>query len=171
MYHKKIVYFLIYFSLFSCNFSNKKAKVLTKNKNTDKYYTDTGGIDFVRFPLSKPFVAMSLDNEKTWSVGEGFYSDNSLIADNVVEINFCDDIIFCHSIGETIVDYQSAKDAWYIITSKKYTIRKGFTKKKDFIEYAKTLNIDVNKLDWKSPSLLFKQFDRTGCLPWIPGCE
>jgi hypothetical protein len=69
-------------------------------------------MDFVRFPMVKPFVGMSLNNQETWTIGEGFYSDNSLIADNVVEINLTDNIIFCHSLGETIVNDQIVNDAW-----------------------------------------------------------
>ncbi len=168
---KKITCCLVIFSLISCNFIKKKEKTPTKNKNTDSYYTETGGMDFVRFPLSKPFVVMSLDNQETWTVGEGFYSDNSIIADHVTEINFSDNIVFCHSVGETSIDYESLNEAWYIITTKNDTIRKGFSNKKDFIEYAKTLNVDANKLDWKSPNQLFKQFYETGCLPWIPNCK
>jgi hypothetical protein len=112
---------------------------------------------------------MSIDVKETWAMGKGF--DSWTISSNIYDIAILEDVIFCHSKGSTIVDGKEVNEAWYIISPKKDVFEKGFINKNSFLEYLKKLNIDIHKLDWKTPNDLYNQFNETGCLPWIPNCK
>ncbi len=188
---KKITYCLIIFSLVSCNFSNKKVetKLPTKNKNSDIFYTEKSGLDYVRFPLIKPFDITSIDIGESWLLGIGH--DTYVYSDKISELTIFKEYIFVHSIGETIIDGKTVQESWYVYNTiekeflKKYTTDKDFLKnygiekyflkefttKKEFLEHLKSKNIDSTKLNWQKPEDLYKQFKETGCLPWIPNCK
>ncbi len=165
--------------MISCNFSNKKEKIPNKNKNTDIFYIENEGLDYVRFPLIKPFDITSIDVEQSWLLGRGHNTD--IYADYISQLIVFKDYVLVHSNGNTIVDSNSVKEAWYIVDtkekdfSKDFTTEKkflkGFTTKKDFLNYIKSINIDSAKLNWQKPADLYKQFKETGCLPWIPNCK
>lgn len=179
MDYKKIIFYLFIFSFISCNFSNKKtkSKIVIKNINTDIFYTENEGLDYIRFPLLKPFDATS-GARVSWLLGIGH--DTEIYADNICELTIFEKNIFIHSIGDTIVGDDSVQEGWYVVnfsdkkivkdvTDKKEFL-KDFKTKKEFLQYLKSININSEKLDWKKPADLYKQFKETGCLPWIPNC-
>ncbi len=153
----------------SCNFSNKKEKIPTNNKNTDIFYTKSVGLDIVRFPLIKPFDITSIDIKESWLLGIG--SDTDIYADNISELTILKSYIFVHSIGRTIVGDNFVLEGWYIVDTKAKEFLKGFATEKEFSKYLKSIQIDDDKLVWRKPAYLYKQFKETGCLPWIPNCK
>jgi hypothetical protein len=160
----------------------------TKNNNTDAYYIETEGLDYVRFPLIKPFDATSGASD-IWILGIGH--DTFVYSDNIYEITVLKNFILVHSIGVTIVDGDSVQEGWYVFNTtdkeflkkfktekdflKNYGIEKyflkGFETEKEFSKYLKSIHIDEDKLVWQKPADLYKQFKETGCLPWIPNCK
>lgn len=175
---KKIIFCIVTFSVVSCNFFNKKdeTKIITKNKNTDIFYTENEGLDYIRFPLIKPFDITSIDVEESWLLGRGH--DTDVYADYISELIVFEKYFFLHSKCNTIVDNDSVDEGWYVLNTDEKGFLKGITSEKNFLKgfttkenFIKSLNINSEKLNWQKPADLYKQFKETGCLHWIPNCK
>ncbi len=164
---KKITYYLVIFSLFSCNFSSKKIKPLNNNK--DVFYNKSTGLDYIRFPLIKPFDITYYDAQEIWFIAKR--PDSVVYSDNIHELTLLESKIFVHSIGKTVVGDDFVNEGWYVYDTNKEDFLKAFVTEKDFLIYTKSINVDSTKLNWQKPEDLYKQFKETGCLPWIPNCK
>jgi hypothetical protein len=167
MDNKKIIYYLIIFIFISCNFSNKKIKPLNNNK--DIFYNQSCGLDFIRVPLIKPFDITYYDAQGVWFLVQR--PDTLVYSDNIEELTVLESNIFVHSVGKTVLEDDFVEESWYIYNTKSKEFLKGFATEKEFSKYLKSIHIDEVRLVWQKPADLYKQFKKTGCLPWIPNCK
>lgn len=142
-------------------------------KSVDDFYTVTGGWDWIRVPLLKPYEAKKIDPEiETNGWGVKFYT--SLGTFNVRRIDVQDSIIYIlsgqinttdDSSINTLVNNTNVPTAWYAIDTRKGT-EKGFASEAEFNSY-----ISENKYpvpEWHDIDSLSKALGNGGKVPWIP---
>ena len=139
-----------------------------KMSNTDLFYTVASGFDYSRFPVIKPYEAMTINDGSNWNIGlkdDIGFSCNVL---NVKKLNVINGLIVVYSNNSTMLNSKKVYEAWFAINpiTKK---EKGFETEKEFLNYLKKEGIE--KPNWKDVNAVFNQFAETYCLDWIPHCK
>ncbi len=158
--------FVIFFSfiLFSC-FS------------PDSFYKSGSGWDYLRFPLLKPYYAMSLSNDELiWVIPlehELPLKKESFLIQirDVRKIAVTDNVIMAYSPDSTKIASDNVEEKifhWFILIPDE-SVEMGFENEDDFLNYIRQNNI--SEPQWLEPIVILQKFDKTGCLDWIPECQ
>jgi hypothetical protein len=144
--------------------------------NRDPFYSHGSGFDYLRFPLIKPYYALTLTHgEPNWNILLEFKSplrDESLVnaITGIQQIAVSNNIIFVYSPLGTRNDpfNLKEKDFHYFILNLNDNTEMAFEREDEFLEYLGN-NKNIN-LQWLDPLTILQKYDQTGCLNWIPGC-
>jgi hypothetical protein len=155
--------FLFFILLFGCS-------------DRDPFYSHGSGIDYLRFPLIKPYYAMTLTHEEpNWNIQLEFKpplakESHEFAIIGIQKIAVSKEKIFVYSSTGTRkdpLDLQE-KDFHYFILIPNENIEMGFETREEFLEYIEN---DKSTLQWLDPLTILQKFEKTGCLEWIPGCN
>jgi hypothetical protein len=155
------------FLLVSCQIINQRYE------STDTFYRAYGDFDSVRFPLIKPFEVIKSDDKYGWLIelndADNYYMGSII---NIHKISISQGLIFIYSKSdqpEGVINKDSAKlFRWFVINpDQSSTI--GFKTDYEFNEYVNDLGI--NEIVWYLPDDVYDEFEKTGCLYWIPDCQ
>jgi hypothetical protein len=133
-------------------------------KKQDEFYTVTGGWDWMRVPLLKPYEAKKVDPKtetNQWSVA----FERMPGATNVKSVAVNDSIIFLQCGDSTLLDYKYIKAAWFAIDVRTKT-EKGFASEEEFTAYIKEKNYPAPH--WHDIDSLSEVLGNKGKLPWMP---
>lgn len=143
----------------------------------DSFYMRGSGKDFLRFPLLKPYYAITLAGENIdWSIPlqnhlplkEEFFSieikNIKLIAieDNVIMV-FAPNNSSRSSYDNNVRTYN------YFVLIPDLQIERGFFDDIDFYKFIQSYGFNDQK--WVEPIILLQNYNNTGCLDWIPYCN
>jgi hypothetical protein len=153
---KVFVFSVLLFIACACNAPNSKS-------SSDDFYLNKGGFDIGRIPLIKPYEATTPSTLPNWIVASVDTNSVPLTIPGTKEIRVLDSLIFVHSINTTL-NYQSIKEAWFVIIPKKKLV-KGFETHKKYLDFIKGLGLK------KEPKLInigrvFNIFDQNDTLNW-----
>jgi hypothetical protein len=142
----------------------------SRKNDQDTFYTVTGGWDWVRVPLLKPYEVKKADPEiETNDWGIEFI--NSFGTYNVKRVDVKDSIVFILSgkvdnkNDSTIVNSQNVPTAWFVIDTKRKT-EKGFASEEAFKSYIKDNNYPRPR--WHDIDSLSKALANGSKVPWMP---
>lgn len=143
--------------------------------NKDPFYSDSGW-DVRRFPLLRPYEMVNNDHGNLgWSVT--LYVDPSekefyyyINIHDITKFAVENNVIMAYTQYPEEVDKDAGEKTlyWFVIIPDQ-KIETGFDTENGFLEYIQTYGID--KPAWLEPDKVYEQFDKTGCLIWIPDCE
>ena len=143
-----------------------------QQKSGNDFYTATGGWDFARVPLIKPYVVKKLIDPKIpkhpWCIE--FTSRNLSGPYNVKKVDVRDSIIYIlagkvdEKNDSTLVGARNVPTGWFVIDTKKKT-EKGFINEEEFYEYINSNNYSLPK--WFDVDSLSNAFIRGKKLPWV----
>ena len=164
------IFFNIIFVVFSSFF-------LLSCSSRDPFYKRGSGLDYLRFPLLKPYYVMSLANDElVWVIPLErelpLKKDSFLIQiRDVRKIAVADNVIMIYSPDATKIASDNIEEKifhWFIlIPDKSFEI--GFESDADFLNYIRQNN--MTEPQWLEPINILQEFDKTGCLEWIPDCD
>jgi hypothetical protein len=119
----------------------------TDRPGVDKFYTDQGEFDMSRFPLIKPYEAMTLipPDESGWFVRPED-SDTSAyqVISGVKALNNIDSIIFAYA-ENTFINGQEVKKGWFVLIPKQQKLL-DFSTEKKYFKYLDSVGIKPPKL-------------------------
>ena len=135
----------------------------------DEFYSVSGGWDWVRVPLLKPYVVKRANPKinMVWDI-EFIHSFGTY---NVKRVDVQDSVIYILSgnIGNnndsTIVNTENVPTAWFVIDVRS-NIEKGFDNEEEFRAYLRTHNYPNPK--WHDIDSLSESFGALGTVPWAP---
>ena len=145
-------------------------------QHLDEFYNDEGIYPYARFPLIKPYHVDRKDGNspwlmslrKLWAPPDYLYFYN---VEDVRKLSVMGNVIMAYS---PYIDEQANQSIqenyyhWFVIVPDKGT-EAGFHDESAFLDYIHQLGIQ--QPDWQEPLDIFKEFERTGCLEWIPDCN
>jgi len=137
----------------------------------DEFYTVTGGWDYIRVPLIKPYEVKKVDPKvETNGWGIKLYS-NLFQVDRAKRVDVRDSVIYVIS-GEvneikdlTAIGTRNVSTAWFIIDVRTKT-EKGFSSEEEFKAYIKENNYQAPH--WHDIDSLSEELGKKGKVPWIP---
>jgi len=159
---------ILLLSILSCRNSPPK-----RIQHSDPFYNDTGEGKFLVVPLIEPYRAVS-------DVGAGIgwqmdlYENYPINTDilRIEKIAVQQSVIMVFAPNNPSMD-SSRPDIYpiwhWVVIIPEQKIEVGFASEEDFLKYVQEFGI--NEPNWVSPLDAFKQFEKTGCLEWIPDCE
>jgi hypothetical protein len=126
-------------------------------------------MDYVRFPLIYPYEVMNADfRDEKWIInlqnGVGTYLSVFML-EKVTVIN---DIILAQKEYTKTDLTREHPLIWFVIIPSKH-IEEGFSTEIEFKKYLH--KIGISEFKWWKVRDAYRKFERTGCLPWIPGCK
>lgn len=146
-------------ALLSCRNSSPK-----RVRHNDPFYNDTGEGKFLVVPLIKPYrVTIDKNSSLVWLIR----LDNPRLINDKLYLSI-------HNVEKIFVDKHiimayAPDDPWHwVVIFPEQKIEKGFEHEEDFLSYIHQFGIE--KPNWIDPMDAFRQFERTGCLEWIPDC-
>lgn len=165
-------FLVMLFLLTSCWGQSDNEQVKDQEKEVDKFYTETGGWDWIRVPLIKPYEAKKID-PKLETNGWGIKLQSKLFQiDKVKKIDVQDSVIFILSgkidngIDDiTAIGTLNVPTAWFVIDVKAKT-EKGFSSASEFDKYLQSNNYP--KPHWQDIDSISKMLGNRGQVPWIP---
>lgn len=142
------------------------------SKQVDEFYTVTGGWDWIRIPLLKPYEAKKADSEietNTWTIK--FF--NSLGPFSIKKVDVKDSIVYllCGKMDNdnkedsTLVNLRSVPTGWFVIDARTKT-EQGFPSEAEFSKYISEKKYPVP--EWHDIDSLSKALGNGGKVPWIP---
>jgi hypothetical protein len=141
-----------------------------KEKKQDSFYSNTGGWDWVRIPLIKPYAAKKID-PRIKSNGWGIKLMSNLYQiDRAKKVSIQDSIIYVISgkISDqediTAIGTHNFPTAWFIIDTK-FKTEKGFPSKNTFDQYI--LNNGYPVPVWYDLDSLSNALEKGEKLPWF----
>jgi hypothetical protein len=150
--------------------TNSCSVFYSKFQTNDPFYQSTGGLDFLRIPLIKPYDAIKGNEKLGWEIDMKTNDTYYISIKGIEKIAIEKGIILIYTpyneesaegLGEKIL-------YWFALIPSK-GIEKGFDNEDDFIKYIQ--DYGIREPTWLDPNAVFKQFDKTGCLQWIPDCK
>ncbi|ATL49379.1 hypothetical protein COR50_20575 [Chitinophaga caeni] len=150
--------------LTSCWRQSDNGQAKDQQKQVDKFYTETGGWDWIRVPLIKPYEAKKIDpklESSNWYISYGKI-DNAI---NVKDVSVIDSIIYAYCGDSTLLDYKYIKAAWFIFDVKK-NIKQGFSSESEFDNYLQSNNYP--KPHWQDIDSISEMLGNGGQVPWMP---
>lgn len=169
---RKIILMTLLLALFYGCWNNSN----NNKKKQDDFYTITGGWDWVRVPLLKPYEVKKADPEiKTNSWGVEFF--NTLGTYNVKCVDVQDSVIYILSgkVDEkndsALVNLRNVPTGWYVIdtrekTEKGFAVEKGFMSESEFNAYIKENKYPTPQ--WLNVDSLSNALAKGKKLPWFP---
>lgn len=155
---------ILLIALLSCRNSSPK-----KVRHSDPFYNDTGEGNFLVVPLIKPYrvvtdagagIGWQMDLHKQYRASVGILHIEKIAVEKGVIMVF----------APTTPKISLANTSWdWIVIIPEQEIEVGFDNEDAFLNYIRAYGIE--KPNWIDPMEAFKQFERTGCLEWIPDCE
>lgn len=148
-------------------------------QHDDSFYNYSGDIGYLRLPLIKPYYMDFMDDDRGWGLrlDDGFEApppnDNwtYLTIYGINKLSVIDGVIMAYSPYVSNRADKNIRDNflhWFVIVPDK-RIEAGFETEGEFFDYIYQLGIQ--KPEWLDPFDAFKEFEKTGCLDWIPDCE
>lgn len=139
-------------------------------KEVDDFYTSTGGWDWIRIPLIKPYEATKVDPEieaSTWTIK--FF--NSLGPFNIKRVDVKDSVIYllcgkmdnCNSDDSTLVNLKSVPTGWFVIDARTMK-EKGFSSEAEFSRYIRQQKYYFPH--WHDLDSLSEKLGKGEQLPW-----
>jgi hypothetical protein len=137
----------------------------TDRPGVDRFYTDQGEFDMSRFPLIKPYEAVTLvpPVEPGWFISPED-SDTSAYQNisGVKGLNKIDTIIFAYA-ENTFIEGQRAKKGWFLLIPKNQKLMEFSTEKK-YLKYLDSLGIKPPKLF--NPDRVLQHYFSKDTLDW-----
>ena len=154
---------ILLISTLSCRGLSQK-----KHRQSDPFYEDSGEGKFLVVPLIKPYRVVT---DEGTSVG---WQMDLLENPPVTRIRSIEKIAVHHDaimiFAPTNPQIFPTDPMWHwIVIVPDQKIEVGFASEEDFLKYIREFGINEPK--WVNPLDAFKQFEKTGCLEWIPDCE
>lgn len=142
----------------------------------DPFYGKGSGWDFVRFPLIKPYYAISsTDTEARWIVSLNNKSPLKEVSsimeiEDVQKIAVLDNAIMVYTPDNTANRFGDHNFIfhWYILIPDEH-LEIGFETEDKFLDYLRQNN--MGEPNWQEPLSILQEYDQTGCLDWIPDCK
>jgi hypothetical protein len=168
---KKISFTLIFVGLFILLIACSP----TKYYNDDPFYAYSGEWDSIRFPLIKPYEVGNLGMGDGWGMNlspslsvtgiQGYIG-----IEDVQKISVENGVILVYTQHKPYIDKEAGEKVlyWFVIIPAK-KIETGFDNEDDFLKNIQ--EYDISKPTWEDPDTIYKKFEETGCLEWIPGCQ
>lgn len=155
---------------------------LFRAKHADSFYDVNSAMDRRRIPLVKPLYMLQLSSPDDWylSLRPGIYIEDPNGQDPYYLYSHLYKIEGIYVENGIILTYSPYVDEnadsniqenyyhWFVLIPDQ-EITKGFHSEEDFTEYIRTLGIQ--ELAWLDPVKVYRHFNWTGCLDWIPDCE
>jgi hypothetical protein len=137
----------------------------TDRPGVDRFYTDQGEFDMSRFPIIKPYEAITVIPKRVsgWHI-QPEYSDTSalLSISGVKALNKVDSTIFAYA-QNTNLHGTKAKEGWFILIPKKQILLEFNTEKK-YLQYLNTVGIKQPRLF--SPDRVLQYYFLKDTLDW-----
>lgn len=143
----------------------------------DSFYMRGSGIDYLRFPLIKPYYAISLAGKNiAWSIPlqnfvplkEDFFpieiQNIKLIA---IERNVI--MVYAPNNKSSSSQEKKARTYNYFVLIPDQQLEMGFLEDTDFNKFIQSYGFD--DLKWVEPLILLQTYNKTGHLDWIPYCN
>ena len=143
----------------SCSSQDKNNK---QEGEKDIFYERSGGWDYARIPLKKPYELMKLKNRPGWDMNLHAMTLQSSIS-NVTGVNIIEGLIVLHSSGNTFLRGVEVPQAWFVIIPEK-EIEKGFDKKEEFTSYLTSMSI--NRPEFHNPDSVYQSFIKKWPIDW-----
>jgi hypothetical protein len=171
---KATFYFLVILAaicLSSCN---------TIVHHADPFYNDDGSnaFPYERFPLIKPYFAYRSRSSSPWMLKLHNLWVNASSTDwypysvkDLNQLSVKDGVILLYSPytdEQAPVNIRDNYYHWFVIIINN-DITMGFRDENKFQAYIQSLGIQ--NPNWQTPDEVFKKFEQTGCLDWIPDCK
>jgi hypothetical protein len=142
-------------------------------QSSNPFYVSDGDWDFLRMPLIEPYEIIKGSEDLGWSMKlfiapteQNYYRSVKRIERIAIEENA---ILIHSSYIESSAEVLGKEILfWYVIIPDE-KIEKGFKEEYEFQRYTQELGIINPK--WIDPLTAFQQFEKTGCLDWIPDCK
>ena len=157
------------------SFLLSSACILTRYHNPDPFYSSTGEWDSIRFPLIKPYEAVAIAGGNGWWINLPVILGEPTLygsVQDVQKVSVVNDVILAYTPNKPDFSQGMLEQVqvyyWYVIIPDK-KIQRGFENERAFMEYIQKSGI--NKVVWENPDLLYRRFESTGCLDWIPECQ
>ena len=180
---KKTVFCVIF--LFTLSYlascSSPAQPTATPVQHADPFYNfNDDDYPLLHLPLIKPVEAKRQDGRTPWRVflpyGMFVSIPNSQeeYAYDIEELEkfaVQNGVIMAYSsyVNKEAVAYiQENYYHWFVLIPAK-KIAEGFHTEDEFNQYIQTLGIQEH--DWQTPDEAYEQFEKTGCLEWIPDCN
>ena len=148
----------------SCNRHSKNEKEhQVENHVTDEFYSRTGGWDYTRMPLIKPYELINLSDE--WLLGtfeEGSTKPTRIYGIQQISINQDYSLFLCEQSDFSETTLQKKWCVLEMSTAKEVC----FSSEKEFNDYVESKKIP--QPTWINAEIAFKQFLESGYLPWMP---
>lgn len=157
------VLLVLLISTLSCRTSSQK-----KTRQSDPFYEDSGEGKFLVVPLIKPYrVVTDEDSSVGWQMD---LLENPPVTRvrHIEKITVQQGAIIVFAPTNPQIFPSDPMWHWIVIVPDQ-KIEVGFASEKDFLKYIREFGID--EPNWVNPLDAFKQFEKTGCLEWIPDCE
>ena len=146
--------------------------------HNDSFYNYSGDFDYLRFPLIKPYYMDFMDDDYDWGLGlYGFEApspnDNwtySVIY-GISKLSVVDGVIMAYSPYVSNRADENIRENflhWFVIVPDE-RIEIGFETEGEFLDYIHRLGLQ--QPEWLNPFDVFKEFEQTGCLEWMPDCD
>lgn len=143
----------------SCSSQDKNDK---SKGERDSFYDRSGGWDYARIPLRKPYELMKLKNNSVWSMNLHAMTLQSSIS-NITGVNVIDDVIIIHSSKNTFLRGSEVPEAWFVIIPGR-GVEMGFDKEEGFNTYMSSMNVKEVKLH--DPDVVYESFKKKWPINW-----
>lgn len=155
---------ILLIAILSCKSSSPK-----KVKHSDSFYNDSGEGRFLVVPLIKPYrvvidegagIGWQMDFQEKYHASVGILSIEKIAVEKGVIMIF----------APTTPEISLSNSSWdWIVIIPDQKIEEGFEYEKNFLNYIRQYGIE--EPNWVEPLEAFQQFEKSGCLSWIPNCE
>jgi hypothetical protein len=148
-------------------------------QHADSFYNGAGEFTYARFPLIKPYDVYRMDGDSPWEISgvtglwapspNDWYDYWNL--HDVQKLSVKNEVIMVYTPYVDVQADQSIKEKyfhWFVIIPEK-NVAAGFENEGAFLDYIQQFGIQ--QPDWREPDEIYKEFERTGCLNWIPDCN
>jgi hypothetical protein len=150
---------------------------LTGCSTQDSFYEKGSGWDYLRFPLLKPYFAISSTNgEPKWVIpleNEMPLKKESFLLEikDVRKIAISKNVIFVFSPDSTKIASSNIKERifHYFIFIPDDHFEIGFENEDDFLDFLRKNKLE--EPEWMEPLTILQKFDQSRCLDWIPRCK
>ena len=138
----------------------------------DPFYQSSGELDSLRVPLIEPYEAIKIDDSGWFieldsdNLNEFFYNG----INGASKIAIMENRIYVYSDYERLdgINIELKKFHWFVLNTVSNT-EIAFEAEEEFVQYQ--LDNRYEDPQWITIDDAFKEFETTGCLAWVPGCE
>ena len=136
----------------------------TDRPGVDRFYTDQGEFDMSRFPLIKPYEAITvIPPIAGWGIQPEYGDTSALLSiSGVKALNKVDSTIYAYA-QNTFLHGTEAKEGWFILIPKKQILLEFDTEKR-YLHYLHTIRIKPPKLF--SPDRVLQYYFSKDTLDW-----